>query len=92
MTGRHRGSSPRHPQGSDTDTQQRRKGKAMKEGDKVTVVNSFHAYCGRTGTVTEIGSDDEGDFIFVTIVDPTKQGWRASEDIMFEPSDIKVAK
>ena len=62
----------------------------MKEGDKVTVVNSFHAYCGRTGTIKEIGSDDEGDFIFVTIVDPT--GWRASEDMMFEPSDIKLAK
>ena len=61
----------------------------MKEGDKVTVVNSFHAYCGRTGTVTEIGSDDEGDFIFVTI---TGRDGRVIEDVMFEPSDIKVAK
>ena len=30
MTGRHRGSSPRHPQGRKTEAQQQRKGKAMK--------------------------------------------------------------
>ena len=64
----------------------------MKEGDKVTVVNSFHAYCGRTGTVTEIGSDDEGDFIFVTIMTIMDRDGRVIEDVMFEPSDIKVAK
>ena len=41
----------------------------MKEKDKVTVVNPLHAYCGRAGTITEIGTDDEGDFIFVEIMD-----------------------
>ena len=59
----------------------------MKEGDKVTVVNPLHAYCGRVGTIAEIGSDDEGDFIFVEIMDTNG---RFGDDIMFEPSDIKV--
>lgn len=61
----------------------------MKEGDKVTVVNPLHAYCGRAGTVAEIGSDDDGEYIFVTIRD---LNGRFSDDVMFEPSDIKVTK
>jgi|APGre2960657373_1045057.scaffolds.fasta_scaffold06156_10 hypothetical protein len=61
----------------------------MKEGDKVTVVNSFHAYCGRTGTIAEVGSDDEGDFIFVRIMDTDG---RFGDDIMFEPNDIRATK
>ena len=63
----------------------------MKVKDKVTVVNPLHAYCGRTGTITEIGTDDEGDFIFVEIMDKEGRfaGW-VGDDIMFEPSDIKV--
>lgn len=61
----------------------------MKEGDKVTVVNPLHAYCGRTGTITNIGADDEGDFVFVTIMDTDG---RFGDDIMFEPSDIKTTK
>jgi hypothetical protein len=65
----------------------------MKEGDKVTVVNSFHAYCGRTGTISEIGSDDEGDFIFVGFIS-TEGKYAGLEviDIMFEPSDIRATK
>jgi hypothetical protein len=60
----------------------------MKEGDKVTVVNPLHAYRGRTGTIAEVGSDDEGDFIFVTITDSRGR----LEDIFFEPNDIKVTE
>lgn len=59
----------------------------MKKGDQVTVTNPLHAYCGRTGTVVDIGADDEGDFIFVEIMD--KNG-KLGDDIMFEPSDIEV--
>jgi hypothetical protein len=59
----------------------------MKKKDKVTVINTLHAYCGRTGTITEIGSDDEGDFIFVQIMD--RNGF-LGDDIMFEPSDLKI--
>ena len=64
----------------------------MKEGDKVTVVNSYHAYCGRTGTIKEIGSDNEGDFIFVTIMTIMDRDGRVIEDVMLEPSDIKIAE
>jgi hypothetical protein len=56
---------------------------AMKVKDKATVISPFHAYSGRTGTITEIGTDDEGDFVFIQFHD-------AGKDIMFEPSDIKV--
>ena len=59
----------------------------MKKRDKVVVVNRLHAYHGRTGTIADIGTDDEGDFIFVTIMDTNG---RLGDDIMFEPSDIKV--
>lgn len=61
----------------------------MKEGDKVTVVNQFHAYRGWTGTIAEIGTDNEGDFIFVTIMD---NNGRFGDDIMFEPSDLETVK
>jgi len=61
----------------------------MKEGDKVTVVNPLHAYRGRTGTIAEVGSDDEGDFVFVAIMDTNG---RFGDDIMFEPSDIKITE
>lgn len=59
----------------------------MKKKDKVIVINQSHAYCGRVGTITEIGTDDEGDFIFVTIMDTNGI---FGDDIMFEPSDIKL--
>ena len=65
----------------------------MKEGDKVTVVNPLHAYCGRSGTVVEISSDDEGDFIFVEMMDiEGRYAGRFSQDIMFEPRDLKIVK
>ena len=60
----------------------------MKERDKVIIVNPLHAYCGRTGTIAEIGSDDEGDFIFVTITNSRGRLY----DILFEPNDIKVVQ
>jgi hypothetical protein len=65
----------------------------MKEGDKVIITNQFHAYRGRTGTISEIGSDDEGDFIFVGFIS-TEGRYAGLEviDIMLEPSDIKVTK
>lgn len=62
-------------------------GEHMKVKDEVVVVNPFHAHSGRTGTITEIGTDDEGDFIFVTIMDTDG---RFGDDYMFEPSDIRV--
>jgi hypothetical protein len=55
----------------------------MKVNDKATVVSPFHAYSGRAGTITEIGTDDEGDFVFIQFHD-------AGKDIMFNPSDIRV--
>lgn len=65
----------------------------MKAKDKVIVVNPLHAYCGRTGTVVDIGSDDEGDFIFVEMMDiEGRYAGRFSQDIMFETSDLKIVK
>ena len=55
----------------------------MKVKDKATVISPFLAYRGRTGTITEIGTDDEGDFVFIKF-------HGVANDIMFYPSDIKV--
>jgi len=41
----------------------------------------------------DIGSDDEGDFTFVEMMDiEGRYAGRFSQDIMFEPSDIKIVK
>lgn len=57
----------------------------MKEGNKAIVTNPFHAYYGRTGIITEIGTDDQGDFVYLEIKTEIRK-----DDVMFEANDIKV--
>ena len=55
----------------------------MKEQDKVTVTNTFHAYRGHTGIIATTGTDEYGEFIFVRL--------NNGHEVMLEPSDVRVA-
>jgi hypothetical protein len=55
----------------------------MKEQDKVTITNTFHAYRGHTGVITTTGTDGHGEFIFVRL--------NNGHEVMLEPSDVRVA-
>ena len=53
----------------------------MQAGQKVTVTNKFHAYCGQVGTITDIATDEFGDIVFVRFF---------NKNIMFEATDVTL--
>jgi hypothetical protein len=56
----------------------------MEVGQKVTVTNQFHAYCGQTGTITDTAVDELGTSFFVQLAN--------GKNIMFETYDITPNK
>jgi hypothetical protein len=55
----------------------------MKEGDKATITNQFHAHYGRTGKVCDFGTDEDGDWLFLSFNE-------REDEVMLQPTDIKI--
>lgn len=56
----------------------------MKAGDKVVITNKFHAYRGVEGVVSAVTEDEYGVMVFVIVGN--------KQEVMVEPSDVKVAQ
>lgn len=56
----------------------------MKAGDKVVIINKFHAYAGADGVVSGVAEDEHGVMVFVVVGN--------KQEVMVEPSDVRVAR
>ena len=56
----------------------------MQVGQKVTVTNKFHAYCGQVGAITDTATDEFGEIVFIEFAD--------GKNIMVEATDVRLNK